>query len=272
MPEKSILLPKWLDDYIFNTLSASYCRRCKDLVVLEWDAADILCYLGTYFPRSYAESFSIFYSYLQEHEVDYRDKETLSVFDLGCGTGGELLGFLVALNQCKTNVQEVNIYALDGNLHALRILESILAEAKSHVSFEIKYNIIPFEIDDFYDLSLVENVCFKRSKYDIVISFKAICEFVTRQQLEEMNPYEYLITTFLPHLNRNAIICLADISSYSDVAQDWLPKIIDRGIASTPTTIIGLNENYNESYYVTHSHKRCDLSKIVWRILKSNIS
>ena len=273
MPTKNhIILPKWLDDYIFNTLSATFEKKCKDLVVLNWDATDIQCYLGTYFPRSFAESYGIFSQYFQKNRNDYDSQTELTIFDFGCGTGGELLGFLVALNQCNTKVRVVNIFALDGNLHALRNLESILAEAKNHVGFEINYNIFPFEIDDFYDLSLVEEVCFRRSKYDIIISFKAICEFVTRQQLEETNPYEYLITTFLPHLNSDAIMCLADISSYSDVAQDWLPKIIDRGIASTPMTIIKQNENYNESYYVTHSHKRCDLSKIVWRILKSNKS
>ena len=67
-------------------------------------------------------------------------------------------------------------------------------------------------------------------------------------------------------------MCIADISSYSDVAQSWLPLIIDEGIKATSMDVIARNKNYNETYYVTHSHKQNDTSKIVWRILKSNES
>ena len=58
--DRHITLPKWLDDLLFNKLSASYCRKNKDLVVLDWGHKDILGYLGTYFPRSLAESYCIF--------------------------------------------------------------------------------------------------------------------------------------------------------------------------------------------------------------------
>jgi len=34
--DRHITLPKWLDDLLFNKLSASYCRKNKDLVVLDW--------------------------------------------------------------------------------------------------------------------------------------------------------------------------------------------------------------------------------------------
>ena len=58
--ERKVVLPTWLDTLIFNDLSANYCRQNKDMVVLEWNFDDIKKYLGTYFPRSYAESFCIF--------------------------------------------------------------------------------------------------------------------------------------------------------------------------------------------------------------------
>lgn len=47
--KRHITLPKWLDDLLFNKLSASYCRTNKDIVVLDWGHKDILRYLGTYF-------------------------------------------------------------------------------------------------------------------------------------------------------------------------------------------------------------------------------
>ena len=55
-----IIIPKWLDDFLVRDLSAYFIRKNTDLVVLEWNEEDILGYLGTYFPRSYAESYRIF--------------------------------------------------------------------------------------------------------------------------------------------------------------------------------------------------------------------
>ena len=47
-----VRLPLWLDDLIYKDIKANHqpCRR--DMVVLHWDKARILKYLGTYFPRS----------------------------------------------------------------------------------------------------------------------------------------------------------------------------------------------------------------------------
>ena len=63
-------------------------------------------------------------------------------------------------------------------------------------------------------------------------------------------------------------MCFADVTSYNGVAQEWLPKMLDSGISATDAEIIAQNNGYNESYYITHSHKQNDLSKIAWRILK----
>ena len=61
MNNKSVILPEWIDDLIFRVLSAKYSRKNKDLVVLEWKEDEVLSYLGTYFPRSFAESYYIFF-------------------------------------------------------------------------------------------------------------------------------------------------------------------------------------------------------------------
>jgi hypothetical protein len=56
----SVTLPNWLNELIFETLGAKYCRSNADMTVIDWDKNDILNYLGTYFPRSYAEAYTIF--------------------------------------------------------------------------------------------------------------------------------------------------------------------------------------------------------------------
>lgn len=70
--ERKVVLPTWLDTFIFDKLSAKYCRQNKDMVVLEWGLDDIKKYLGTYFPRSYAESFAYSMNSFQKRKMRMR--------------------------------------------------------------------------------------------------------------------------------------------------------------------------------------------------------
>ena len=55
----NILLPQWLDNLIFNELNAKYCPSFSTMTNIDDDKEKTLNYLGTYFPRSYAESYTI---------------------------------------------------------------------------------------------------------------------------------------------------------------------------------------------------------------------
>ena len=265
-----ITLPAWLDSYIFDSLNAKFNRTNQDMLVLEWNRAMILEYLGTYFPRSFAEAYSVFSAYFQAYPWLYANRKELSIFDFGCGTGGEIIGLLLAASeQCKS-LERVRIKAFDGNVHALRLLESIIDELKKHVNFKIDIRVSPIVIDDFYDLSVLDSIL--TQSFDFVISFKAICEFVTKQQFESHNPYELIISTFKNKLTMNGVMCLADVTTYSGVSQDWLPKMMDSGISLNSMAIMMANEGYNETFTISHSHQKMDKSKIAWRIIKNKIS
>lgn len=264
--DKSIILPKWLDNYLYNDLKATFKKKNSDLVVLDWDEEDILSYLGTYFPRSFAESYYIFSNYLRE-DFDIINKKSLSIFDFGCGTGGELVGLICAIKEVVPYMSNIQIRALDGNQYALNLLEQILNKTSEQLNINFQIRLTPIIIDDFYDLDIVTNII--KQQFDIFISFKAICEFVTRQQFEERNPYSHIIASFKPKMNQNGIMCLADVTTYSDISNDWLPKMMDNGILNHGLTLVDRNSGYNEAFYITHSLKQKDISKIAWRILKT---
>lgn len=268
MENNSVILPEWLDDLIFRTLSAKYSKKNKDLVVLEWEKEEILCYLGTYFPRSFAESYRIFSTYFLKYKCQYQDKTSISLFDFGCGTGGELIGFIVAVSEILPNIKEIELCALDGNMHELRYLETILDKTVSITDIKIKNRLIPIVIDDFYDMKVVTDVI--TQKYDFVISFKVICEFVTKKQFEEKNPYEHIINTFLPKLSDGGIVCIADITTYNEASNEWLAKMLDKASDACDVAILERNQGYNEEFIVSHSLKRYDRSKIAWRLYKLN--
>ena len=266
MENKSVILPKWLDDLIFGILSAKYSKKNKDLVVLEWENDDVLCYLGTYFPRSFAESYHIFSTYFFKHKCKYQDKTSISLFDFGCGTGGELIGFIVAISEILPNIKVIELSALDGNVHELRYLEIILKETAAITGLQIESRLMPIVIEDFYDMKVVTDVI--TQKYDFFISFKAICEFVTKKQFDGRNPYEHIINTFLPKLSKEGVICIADITTFNKVSNEWLTNMLDKASASCDVIVLEKNHGYNEVCYVTHSLRKRDLSKIAWRIYK----
>ena len=263
-----VVLPNWLDQFLFRDLSAVYMKKNKDLVVLEWDENDILGYLGTYFPRSFAESYRIFSYYFKKHKHEYVLRDTISLFDFGCGTGGELIGFIIAASETLPNLKLLKLKALDGNLHELRYLERILKKVALITNLKIEYRLMPVIIDDFYDMKVVTDVI--TDKYDYIISFKAICEFATKKQFEERNPYEHIINAFLPKLAPGGVFCIADITSFNKITNEWLTVLLDKASSECDVTILERNQGYNEEIFVTHSLKVCDRSKIAWRIYKPN--
>lgn len=262
----SVELPEWLDKLIFEQLGAKYCRYNSDMTVIDWDKNDVLNYLGTYFPRSYAESYCIFSECFHSHKI-LNDKETLTIFDFGCGTGGEIIGLLNAISENLPNLKEVNLVAMDGNYHALRLLENVLSEYSKKTNLNVKNRIVPLTIDDFYDLTVLDKVL--KEKFDIFMSFKAICEFVSKERFEKQNAYTHIVNTFIPKLSVDGIMLLVDVSTYNNVSQEWLPKMMDVGITQAGCASFLKNEGFNQQFFVTHSRKQSDISKVAWRVITS---
>lgn len=260
-------LPNWLDSYIFDKLGAKYCRSNSDMTVIDWDRSDILNYLGTYFPRSFAESYRIFTKFFNENNNEYVEHERISIFDFGCGTGGEIIGLLLAILKNRRNIREINILAFDGNQHALRLYENIVKHFNYQFGIIINNCIMPSKIDDFYDLNIIDSVVGDR-KFDFILSFKAVCEFVTKQCFEQNNPYKHIVELLLPKLTPNGIILLVDVTSYNDVSQEWLPNMMDNGLKDAGCITIDRNPCYNHQFKVSHSKNQLDVSKVAWRIIK----
>lgn len=246
-------------------MGAKYCRSNKDITVIDWDKNDVLNYLGTYFPRSYAEAYCIFTEFFKKNP-EYTFKTNLNVFDLGCGTGGEIIGLIDCISKQIPEIQEITFTAMDGNEHALRLLERIFTSYKDKSNIELRINPLHWIIDDLTDLDILEKAL--TGQFDLIMSFKAICEFVTKETFQRDNAYGHVINTFIHRLKNDGTMLLADVTSYNNVSKEWLPKMMDVGIMECNDCLVLLkNEGYNQSFFVTHSISRNDRSKIAWRVL-----
>lgn len=267
----TVRLPQWLDDLIFEQLGAKYCRSNADMTVIDWDKNDILNYLGTYFPRSYAESYCIFMDLFKNCPERYSNKSELLILDFGCGTGGEILGLLSGVESFLKDVSNIKIVGIDGNQHALRLLEKTVDDYRKRSRLNISLQLAPITIGNFYDLSILDEII--AGQFDIIMSFKAICEFVTKDQFEGNNPYAHIAKTYIPHLNNKGIMVLVDVTSYNSTSKEWLPSMLDKGLASVDCLIVGRNSGYNQTFCVNHSRTYgcVDTSKICWRIITKRL-
>lgn len=260
-----VTLPAWLDTLIFTKIGGRFCKSNSDMTVIDWDKGEILNYLGTYFPRSYVESRGIIS--LPILSV-FSTSENLRILDFGCGTGGEIIGLLTNIEELLPHVKSVSIVALDGNHHALRIFEKILKEYRKQSRLEITHQIAPITIDDSFDLKILDEIII--GNFDIFVTFKAICEFVTKDQFEGNNPYKKIVDTYLPRLNKMGIMILVDVTTYSNVSKEWLPNMMDRGILGENRILLGKNDGYSQLFQLRHSGTKglTDISKVCWRIIK----
>lgn len=262
----TVILPFWLDDFIYSQLGATYCKRNQDMVILEWNCQQILEYLGTYFPRSFAEGYTIFQKLIKDKSIDLITSKNIRVLDFGCGTGGELVGAILALNNASLDIENIHVKALDGNSYSIKLLEDILAQLSSEIKVDIIIDPCPTIIDDFYDLSTIDKII--GTNFDFIILSKVVCEFATKQQFDEINPYLHIIEKLLKKLKSDGLLYVSDITSYNKSSQKWLGNMMNEAINKVEGYLLLSNEGVNEAFTVSHSRKKQDVSKIAWRILR----
>ena len=193
------------------------------------------------------------------------------ILDFGCGTGGEILGLLSCIESLLTDVSDIKIVGIDGNQHALRLMEKILEDYKKISRLNITIQLAPITIGNFYDLSILDEIII--GQFDIIMSFKAICEFVTKDQFEGNNPYAHIAKTYIPHLNNKGIMVLVDVTTYNNTSKEWLPNMLDKGLASVECLVVGRNIGYNQTFCIKHSRTNgcVDTSKICWRVITKRL-
>ena len=252
-----VSLPSWLDSLIFDELGANYCRSNADMTVIDWDKTKILNYLGTYFPRSFGESYCLFSAFFSKNASRFQGKDRLSLMDFCCGTGGEIIALLLAIGKFMPWIKCVDITAIDGNHDALRVFEKVAKASEAHLPFSLSISIGPLTIRDFFDLSDFDEII--TGPFDIVMTFKAICEFVSKERFEDQNPYYTVSESLLKKLNKGGIMLLVDVSSKSDVTNDWLPNMMDKGLSKFSVNKLYRNPEFNQSFYVSHSKQHRDI-------------
>ncbi len=279
--QTSIKLPIYIDELIFNKLNAKYePDYTKFNKNLHLNQNENLIYLGTYFPRSYAESYLIFKNLFNNYIINktYLDKQKINILDIGSGTGGNLSGLLMSIIKNLSNKININILAIDGNKEALEILQKIVFKIQIQYNLNISLNCqyISFEnIDELYKNSKV----YFENSYDVITTSKMINEILD----SDNNAYYEFCDYYLPHLSNDGFLSIVDVTM--KINSQFLPIILNKQVnkfiknnTEDYKTIIPTSCYINEEtcsqdcftnniFYISHSTKQNDMSKITYRIL-----
>lgn len=280
----SVALPDWLDRIIFNELGAVYNPdHFKFSYNLDHTKDDMLVYLGTYFPRSYAEAYIIMCDLLVHSGIRsvFSAKNEISILDLGCGTGGDIFGALSALADVFGNDMAFNIVAVDGNQNATRMFECVLAHFVSVSSLDVKADVASVSIDDASDMALLGDVIDRR--FDLVLSFKAVNEFIQRKRFAD-NAYRHFTEMLVPKLSETGLLVLLDVATLSSETGMFYPVMMNSGVMSylhdnhdyatllpLPCARIDADCRHpcymQQRFHVSHSRRKNDLSKVAYRVI-----
>jgi hypothetical protein len=277
-------LPAWLDDFIFDHLNAEYAPDFKTFGYnLDSTKEDNLKYLGTYFPRSYAESFCIFDNIFQNmnYQNTLSENKSLNILSVGCGTGGDLIGLLTIVEKYCHNVSEIKIWAIDGNEEALEIFENIIRQFRFQTSKIIELHVIKNIFPSILDVDLQQ---IKEYTFDFILSFKMICEIILSGAGSNDNSYFDFVMKFTPLLSSKGLCLLLDVTTKAEHNNSFNPILMNWQVNQALLkleifqTLLPLPCNFYEQvcmeqcftqqkFQVSHKQKTNDISKVCYRVI-----
>lgn len=222
-------LPQWLYDYIFVQLGAEERPDHNEFKLNLESGEEKNCdYLGTYFPRSFAESFCIhqnLFSYKPYFEK-LEGRNSLRVLTFGCGTGGDVVGLVCAIAVMLPNIKEIDVVAFDGNTLALDHLSDIFELKPFKDRFIIKKRCVPLPIKSMDDLNHFTSHL--GNGYDLIISFKFVNELMQMGILGR-DGFKVLAEKLAPLLAAEGLMTLLDVRA--DYCGEWQPKNLNKGLS-----------------------------------------
>lgn len=273
------ILPHWLDKKIFNDHQAIYAPEHKRYEYnLDLKEEELKVYLGTYFPRSYAEMFCIVDNLMQNKCLNETLKQDeINVLDCGCGTGGEILGLITALGKHLSNVK-INITAIDGNDGALSILKN-LVESNPNKTVQVKLRTLCLTLNTSED---VKKLASRENNYHFILCDKMVCELISKEVLPT-NAYAIMAKMLATNLHENGLLIMLDITTKDECSGYFYPQLMNSAIndyvrkSKTIKTLLPLScachDDCREfcfmqqTFSVSHSHKSNDESRVCYRVL-----
>lgn len=288
-----IELDEQLETILFEDMNATYCQR-RDEARYNADTGEkeVAEYLGTYFPRSWAEHNLIWEKLMQSDVISaaFKDKPVITILDIGSGTGGHLFAVIECLKRCCKR-SRINFLAIDANDLAL--------EKQAYIYKKLVFNsVTPLFHPEKFELCAKEfenqltAICKKQDeKFDIILTSKflsEICSYAEKQQKDCAGFFKAFLTVADKFLAENGIISLVDVNvcangmHIAEYMREEINEVMENNsdLAIIMPSHCGKYHNNcvnNSNCYMTipieilhHIQPRKDTTKICFRVFAHN--
>lgn len=290
-----LTLPRMMQTHIYCHLEGKYRPDFKAAQQnLLSDEAKLLTYLGTYFPRSFAEYYYITNQLLANLDVrrSWEKLKSIRILDIGSGTGGNLMGFIHALRR-YTDLVDIEVVSLDGNLEALNLQEKVIAGCyDKEISFipqVVKFtNLLEFK-------SQLQGVLKDNAKFDAVLCSKSLSEIYLSEEFEPFvsrwdgsGYYKELFSFSQGILKLQGLMIVSDVTvlvpklglfipnilnvelkNYLQIRQeDGLRCILPQSCAHWAKSCVNPRQCFNQkTLRISHTLHENDICKFTFRVL-----
>jgi len=294
MSETSYILPQEIDRMLFNELDAIYQPGENFDLNLPNNAQKNRIYLGTYFPRSFVESYQIFTLLLNDKLIQQSInlKKYINILDIGTGTGGNVIGMMKAMVERGVNSNVVKIFSIEGNENASfyfkRIVDRFNSQYNTH--FVLQQEKIIFSTENLKE-QMTDYLREKSIKFDFITSSKFLGEFYNQSGDKDIRLFQSLTEVVSKYLHPEGIYILLDVVAGSRdhkctfktiIMSDELNNYVNSNsdslkfIFPSPcaywSSICRTRGCYIEiCFKISHSHFQNDESKVAFRIMTHNI-
>jgi hypothetical protein len=210
-------------------------------------------------------------------------KDCINILDIGCGSGGEILGLLHALEGCDDNSSPINIYTYDGNQLVQDILMELVSQfqiaAKTKRRIQIYTNVK--RVGSSSDIEWIESNS-NTFSFDFILCNKMCNELISRAEITDA--YYLICKSFAPLLDSNGLLLILDVTTKDEKESKFYSELLNE---QTNRFVNEKNKDFStllpitcalhpecikpcftqQKFYISHSRKKRDLSKVAYRII-----
>lgn len=139
-------------------------------------------------------------------------EKTLGLCSIGSGTGGDLLGCILALSKHGLiNDDEIRIVSIDGNSNALSMQQAVLEEASRQLDMRLNLKPMELSLPGSNPFAVLEGALANEESFNIITCSKMVNELIQSQKLGDSKCYYDALSVMTSCMGENGIAVISDV-------------------------------------------------------------